>query len=87
MDETRELRRKRLVHRSRYRGVKESDLLFGQFAANHLASLDDAQLGRYEALLDEPDQDVLAWIYGRAPLPARHDHDVFGLLRAFQPTV
>ena len=26
------MRRKRLVHRSRYRGVKESDLLFGQFA-------------------------------------------------------
>ena len=87
MSDTREMRCKRLLHRSRYRGTKESDLLFGQFAANHLASLDDAQLGRYEALLDEPDQDVLAWIYGRAPLPARHDHDVFGLLRAFQPTV
>ena len=86
MDETRELRRKRLVHRSRYRGVKESDLLFGQFAARHLGELDDVQLDRYEALLDEPDQDVLAWVYGRSPLPARHDHDVFGLLRAFQPT-
>ena len=45
----REMRCKRLLHRSRYRGTKESDLLFGQFAANHLASLDDAQLGRYEA--------------------------------------
>ena len=36
MGETREMRCKRLVHRSRYRGVKESDLLFGQFAARHL---------------------------------------------------
>jgi antitoxin CptB len=61
--------------------------LFGQFAANHLATLNDDQLGRYEALLDEPDHEVLAWIYGRAPLPARHDHDVFGLLRAFEPRV
>jgi succinate dehydrogenase flavin-adding protein (antitoxin of CptAB toxin-antitoxin module) len=85
MDETRELRRKRLVHRSRYRGVKESDLLFGQFAARHLGELDDVQLDRYEALLDEPDQDVLAWVYGRAPVPDRHCNDVFERLRAFEP--
>ena len=87
MDETREMRCKRLVHRSRYRGVKESDLLFGQFAVRHLPSLDAAQLDRYEALLDEPDQDVLAWIYDRLPVPERHDNDVFGLLRAFEPRV
>lgn len=85
MSETREQRCKRLMHRSRYRGVKESDLLFGRFAARHLGSLDDPQLDRYEALLDEPDQDVLAWVYGREPVPARHDHDVFGLLRTFEP--
>ena len=85
MSETRELRCKRLVHRSRYRGAKESDLLFGQFAERHLAALDEAQLDRYEALLDEADQDVLAWVYGRLPVPARHDHDVFRLLRAFEP--
>lgn len=85
MGETREMRCKRLVHRSRYRGAKESDLLFGQFAARHLESLDDAQLDRYEALLDEADQDVLAWVYDRLPLPAAHDNDVFRLLRAFEP--
>ena len=51
----------------------------------HLPSLDDAQLDRYEALLDEPDQDVLAWVYDRLPVPPRHDNDVFGLLRAFEP--
>ena len=85
MDETREMRCKRLVHRSRYRGVKESDLLVGQFAVRHLPSLDDAQLDRYEALLDEPDQEVLAWIYGRAPVPDRHRNDVFERLRTFEP--
>jgi antitoxin CptB len=87
MDETRDIRRKRLVHRSRYRGVKESDLLFGQFAAQWLPILDDRQLDRYEALLDEPDQDILAWVYGRQPVPTRHDNDVFRMLRSFEPTV
>jgi antitoxin CptB len=86
LSEARDMRCKRLEHRSCYRGIKESDLLFGQFATKHLARLDDAQLDRYEALLDEPDHDVLAWVYGRTPVPARHDHDVFGLLRAFEPT-
>ena len=42
MSESAEIRRKRLVHRSRYRGVKESDLLFGQFADAPSAALDDA---------------------------------------------
>jgi antitoxin CptB len=87
MDETRDIRRKRLVHRSRYRGVKESDLLFGQFAAQWLPILDDRQLDRYEALLDEPDQDILAWVYGRQPVPEQHDNDVFRMLRSFEPTV
>lgn len=86
MSDTAELRRKRLAHRSRYRGVKESDLLFGQFAATHLARLDDDQLDRYEALIGEADQDVLAWVYGRQPVPAQHDNDVFALLRRFEPT-
>lgn len=86
MSEAQAIRRKRLLHRSRYRGVKESDLLFGQFAANWLQLLDDAQLDRYEALLDAPDQDLLAWVYGRAPVPAQHDNDVFRLLKSFEPT-
>ena len=86
MSETQDVRRKRLIHRSRYRGVKESDLLFGQFAATYLPLLNDEQLNRYEALLDESDQDILAWVYGRAPSPPRHDHDVFDMLRKFEPT-
>ena len=86
MSETQEIRCKRLVHRSRYRGVKESDLLFGQFADTHLASLDDGQLDRYEALLDEPDQDVLAWVYGRAAC-ARRDTTTMcsGCCARFEP--
>ena len=85
MSEAEEIRRKRLVHRSRYRGVKESDLLFGQFADTHLDRLDAGQLDRYEALLDESDQDLLGWVYAREPVPPRHDNDVFALLRRFEP--
>ncbi len=84
MSEPVAIRRKRLLYQSCYRGQLESDLLLGRFARTHLAGLDRVQLDRYEALLAESDQDLLVWIFGRAPVPPRHDHDVFQRLRAFR---
>ena len=69
MHESLTIRRKRLLHQSRYRGRREGDLLLGGFADRHLASLSAAQLDRYEALLQESDQDLLAWLSGRQPAP------------------
>jgi antitoxin CptB len=76
-------RRKRLLHRSRYRGFLEIDLVLGRFAAAHLDGLDEGQLDRYEALLGESDQDLFAWISGRRRAPARHENDVLDMLRCF----
>jgi antitoxin CptB len=84
MSEPIAIRRKRLIHQSRYRGRLESDLLLGGFADRHLAALDGAPLERYEALLGENDQDLFAWVSGQAAVPARHDHDVFRMLRSFR---
>lgn len=84
MPESIAVRRKRLLYQSRYRGRLESDLLLGGFAARHLQALNPAQLDRYEALLEESDHDLLAWISGREPVPERHDTDVFRLLRDFR---
>jgi antitoxin CptB len=71
------VRRKRLAYRSLYRGVRESDLIFRRFRDRHLDRLDEGDLDRFEAILDESDQDILSWVSGRVPVPARHDHDVF----------
>jgi len=79
-----ELRRKRLRFRCWHRGSREADLLFGRFAARYLERLDDAQIGRLEALLAEEDPDVWAWVVGRAPAPPEFDHDVLALLRQAQ---
>jgi antitoxin CptB len=76
-------RKKRLLHRSRYRGFLESDLVFARFAAAMLEALDPAQLDRYERLLDESDQDLWAWLVGRRAVPADHDNDVLAMIRAF----
>lgn len=85
MPESPTIRRKRLIHRSRYRGRLESDVFFGRFADTHVHGLDAGQLERYEALLAESDHDLFAWISGRAEVPPRHDNDIFRLLRDFSP--
>jgi antitoxin CptB len=78
-----ELRRKRLLYRSWHRGTRESDLILGRFAAAYLCLFDEAQLDRYETLIDCADADLLDWVAGRAAPPAALDHDVMRLLLAF----
>lgn len=76
-------RQKRLVHRSRYRGCREADIIFGRFADAHVKTMDHDALDRYEALIEESDQDLLAWLMDREPVPKRHDNDIFHLLKSF----
>lgn len=77
-----EARRKRLLFRCQRRGFKEVDLIFGTFAAQELAGLDEPGLDALEALLDAPDHDVFAWLKGDLPLPPAYDTPVFAKLRA-----
>src|SRR5881227_3950353 len=65
-----EIRRKRLLFRSWHRGTRESDLILGRFADAHLAGFDEAQLDRYEALLDCADADIFDWVCDRIAPPA-----------------
>lgn len=84
MAETPDIRRKRLLFRSWHRGIREADLLLGSFAEQHIGELTEAQLARYEALLEHGDGDVLDWITGRAMPPPEHDSDVLRLLINFR---
>lgn len=79
-------RRKRMLFRARHRGIKEMDILLGSFADRHLAGFDAAELDVFEALLEESDHDLLAWIVGDTPVPARADSAVFQRLRTHLPT-
>jgi antitoxin CptB len=77
-----EVRRKRLLFRAQRRGFKEVDLIFGVFAAEALAGMDDAALDQFEALLAAPDKDVFLWLQDQAPVPAEYDNDTFAGLKA-----
>ncbi|MGF1474485.1 MAG: succinate dehydrogenase assembly factor 2 [Geminicoccaceae bacterium] len=78
------VRHKRLAYRSRYRGFLESDLILGRFAKQHLDDFDTRQLDAFESLLDESDHDIYAWVTDRAPVPAKHDTDVFRMIKDFR---
>jgi antitoxin CptB len=80
MDESGEIRRKRLLYRSWHRGTREADLLLGPFAERHLAALTPRQLDCYEALLDENDGTLYDWISGRGAPPPDRDSDVLRLI-------
>lgn len=84
MTKSLDARRKRLRFRSWHRGTKELDLLLGSFADQELEAMSEAQLDRYEALLDVPEPVIYAWLAGRAAPPAQFDHDVMRRLLAFQ---
>ncbi len=76
--------RKRLRFRSWHRGTKEIDLLLGTFADAWLDRFDARQLTTYEALLENTDPDLYAWIMEGAPPPAAFDSDILALLRKAQ---
>lgn len=80
MNETRDIRLKRLKIRSWRRGTREMDLILGPYADEPLKRLDENLLDAYEALLEENDQDLYAWTAGEVPPPKRHEK-ILSLIR------
>lgn len=80
MSETIEERRKRLIHRSRYTGMKETDILLGSFAVQHVPGFSVAELDAYERLLAERDPDIFDWATGRSRPPEEHNTPILKLL-------
>ena len=69
--ETPEARLKRMARRSWRRGTKEMDLVLGPYADASLAGMGADKLDLYDSLLEENDQDLLPWVLGQLPAPAR----------------
>jgi antitoxin CptB len=77
------------VNRARFRawrrGFREADLILGPFADLHARNFSEEDLARFEALLEQPDPDLYAWIVGAEPTPPEFDHELMARLRAFRP--
>lgn len=76
-------RRRRTHFRAWHRGMREMDLIFGRFADARLAALSPEELDCFEALMEETDRDLLAWLTGETATPARVDTPFFRQLAVF----
>jgi antitoxin CptB len=78
-------RRKRLIYRSWHRGMREMDLIMGDFADQYVPGFSEAELGQYEEILNLSDPDLYNWITGVEEAPANLVNGVFERLLVFRP--
>jgi antitoxin CptB len=78
------MRLRRLRYRAWHRGTREMDLILGPFADARLEAMSEAELDRFEALLDEMDTDLFDWLMGTVPAPPEADHQLLAELLAFK---
>jgi antitoxin CptB len=64
-------RLKALAYRSHHRGTREADMMIGGFFDRYHGDWKATEIAWYEALMDEEDVDIMAWVIGAAPPPKR----------------
>ncbi|MBL0372978.1 succinate dehydrogenase assembly factor 2 [Rhizobium sp. KVB221] len=78
-------RRRRTLFRAWHRGIREMDLILGQFADNEIDGMADAELEEFERILSEDDNDLFKWICGEQEKPERLLTPLFARISAFRP--
>jgi antitoxin CptB len=79
-----DVRLKKLKLRAWRRGFREADLILGPFADKYVPTFSEAELDWFEQLLEQPDQDLYAWILERTPTPPEFDGPLMNKLKAFR---
>ena len=60
-------RRKRILYRTKHRGMTETDRLLGGFADLRLHAMTEEELNAFELLLDQGDNILMDWIMADPP--------------------
>jgi antitoxin CptB len=76
-------RRRSVQFRAWRRGMREMDLLLGPFADATVATMGEADLRAFEALLELPDPDLYGWIGGGEPVPKTVTNAILPAVIAF----
>ncbi|NML73519.1 succinate dehydrogenase assembly factor 2 [Rhizobium sp. S-51] len=78
-------RRRRILFRCWHRGIREMDLILGQFAEAEIGTMDAETLDELERIMSEEDQDLIKWITGAAPVPDHLKTPLFERIAACRP--
>lgn len=64
-----DIRKRKLVFRAWHRGIREMDLVLGQYVDAHVVEMDDETLTKMEFIMSFEDRDLLTWVTGEVPTP------------------
>lgn len=78
-------RRRRILFRCWHRGIREMDLILGQFAEAEITTMSEAELDELERIMAEEDADLISWINGAAPAPDHLKSPMFERIAAVRP--
>ncbi|CBI76416.1 conserved protein of unknown function [Bartonella clarridgeiae 73] len=70
-------RRRRLIFRAWHRGIREMDLILGQYVDAHIAKMNDQTVSELEYIMSFEDRDLLTWITGEVSVPYKVDSPLF----------
>ena len=67
---TKNLFKKKILHRAKYRGIKELDIIFYNFLFEYEDKITDDELYELEEILNLPDSELLDIIYKKTNVPS-----------------
>lgn len=76
-----ENRRRRLLFRAWHRGIKELDLIFGNFVEANLEAFGHEDCAWFESLFEEQDHEILAWVTKGEDVPEKFQGDMMSRLQ------
>lgn len=80
-------RRRRIAYRAWHRGIREMDLILGQYVDTHIISLDDGGLDALEYIMSFEDRDLLTWFTGEVKTPDDVDTPMFRAILKYRETM
>ena len=78
-------RRRRILFRCWHRGIREMDLMLGQFCEAEIEGLTEAELDELERIMAEEDNDLVRYITGAEAVPAHLQTPLFERIAALRP--
>ena len=74
---------RRVLYRCWHRGMREVDLLLGQFADARIEFLSVDELNQLEEFMEAADADIFSWFAGSKPVDPVYDRPIFETIKTF----
>jgi len=75
-------RKRRLIFRAWHRGIKELDLIFGNFVEQNITGFSEDDIIWFERIFEEQDHEILAWVTKGEPVPEEFDTPLMHRIQA-----